>query len=171
MRLELWDDWRELPAARSGRQEPLYVESVADDREWPPLSEEQVQALGDASLAEAGWLRLNKPPLDHLLKYFSARSDGHRDLSALLTLLAYAVCSVKEKTNPVEGTVAGSDSYLASLAGMDRKTFSRAADSLCAGWFVTRLDPKTPRGCTTDRSGGSFPNDSVVTHDRSPGHQ
>ncbi len=125
---------------------PLYVGPVADDREWPPLTEEQVKALGAASVAETGWLRLNKPPLDHLLKYFSARGDGHRDLSALLTLLAYAAFSVKEKTNPVEGTVAGSDSYLASLAGMDRKTFSRAADSLCAGWFVTRLDPKTPRG-------------------------
>lgn len=119
---------------------------MAEDREWPRLTAQQVERLKPAVLVEKGWLRLNKPPLDYLLKYFGGRSDGARDLSALLTLLAHAEFSVPEQQNPLEGTVAGSDSHLAALAGMDRKTFARAADSLCAGWFVTRLDPTTPRG-------------------------
>jgi len=99
------------------------------DEDWAPVSADDVADLGKPFVAD-GFLRLNKPALAHLLVVLGRRPGGQRDLTVLLGLMCRAEFDGSDYVNPVEGTVAGSDSELARLIGLDRKTLQRSVDEL-----------------------------------------
>ncbi len=125
------------------------------DEDWAPVSADDVADLGKPFVAD-GFLRLNKPALAHLLVVLGRRPGGQRDLTVLLGLMCRAEFDGSDYVNPVEGTVAGSDSELARLIGLDRKTLQRSVDELihlgesstASGDHVVynRRRPRHPRG-------------------------
>ena len=116
---------------------------MAKGRDWAPLAPEEVAAVAPPFVS-TGYLSLDKQALQQVLSGLAGREDGGRDAIVLLFLLSHAHFSVPQKKHPYEGTVVGTDTALAALAGMDRRKFARATKSLLAARYIEAVGGTGP---------------------------